>query len=205
MATILTRGGEEGNVGVGAGATVGKLFDFQHAMKGGVGTASLQVGLWTVGALVVVNCAGDVLDPTGGRILAGARRIDGKSLMDSVAAIKNGEIIWPSFGENTTLGVVATNARLGKAEVNKLAQMSQDGLARAINPVHTPFDGDTVFALATGEQSVKSNEKTEALTMMGTLAAEAVSLAICRAVTCARRLPNLPSYSDLMESGLDAQ
>ncbi len=195
---------QEGSFGAGAGATVGKLFGFEFGMKGGVGTASLQVGPWLVGAIVAVNCVGDVVDPATGRILAGSRTPEGKTLRDSVASMKRGESISRPFSENTTLAVLVTNVQLNKAAVSKLAQMAQDGLARAIHPAHTPYDGDTVFALSTGEHPVGSIPKVEILTILGTLAAEAVSQAILRAVTLAKGLPNLPAYADLMEGKPDA-
>ena len=194
---------QEGSLGAGAGATVGKLFGFQHAMKGGVGTSSIQVGPWIVGAIAVANCAGDVVDPTTGRILAGSRVTDGKTLRGTIASIKRGEFVSQLLGGNTTLAVVATNAQLSKAEVSKLAQMAQDGVARVIQPAHTAFDGDALFALSTGERPVESTLKAEMLTILGTLAAEAVSQAILRAVICAKGLPNLPACVDLGEVKLD--
>ncbi len=198
-----TRECQEGSVGAGTGATVGKVFGIEHAMKGGVGTASIQSGPWVVGALVVVNCFGDVVDPCSGRILAGSRIVDGKGLRNSVAWMKQREQFDGPLGENTTLGVVATDARLTKAETSKLAQMAQDGLARAINPVHTPFDGDTVFALSTGEQPVDPESRASVLTILGTLAAEVVSQAICRAVMSAVGLPGIPGYAEWVGSQVD--
>jgi L-aminopeptidase/D-esterase-like protein len=118
--------------------------------------------------------------------------------------MKRGESISRPFNENTTLAVLVTNVQLDKAAVSKLAQMAQDGLARAIHPVHTPYDGDTVFALSTREHPVGSIPKEEILTILGTLAAEAVSQAILRAVSLAKGLPNLPAYTDLMEGHPDA-
>ena len=195
----------EGSFGAGAGATVGKLFGFEFAMKGGVGTASLQVGPWKVGAIVDVNCAGDVVDPATGQILAGSRTAEGNTFRGTVASIKRGELISRLLGENTTLAVLATNVLLSKADVNKLAQMAQDGLPRAIHPVHTPYDGDTVFALSTGEYLAGSISKAEVLTVLGTLAAEVVSQAIIRAVVSAKGLPNLPAYTDLLEGQTDVR
>src|SRR6185369_3848721 len=145
----------EGNVGAGAGASVGKLFGIGRAMKGGIGTASVEVGGITVAALVAVNAIGDVVDPRTGRVVAGARTADGKKLVGAMRALRRGELparLEPSgaAGTATTLAVVATDAVLTKAEANKVAQMAHDGLARSINPVHTMGDGDVVFALATG-------------------------------------------------------
>ncbi len=189
----------EGNVGAGAGATVGKLFGGNRAMKGGLGTASIQLkdqktgATLTVGAIVAVNAVGDVLDPTTGKILAGARTPDGKAIMGSMNAILRGETLPPSLGGTaTTIGVVATDAKLDKAQCGKVAQMAHDGLARTINPVHTMSDGDTLFALATG----KSN-RTGNVTLIGALAAEAMAQAVVRAIKAAQSLPNLPSAADL--------
>ncbi len=188
----------EGNVGAGAGASVGKLFGFAHAMRGGIGSASIQVGGVTIGALIAVNAIGDVVDPTTGRVIAGARSADGVSPLDTMAALRRGEPL-PSMqtGQATTIGVIATDARLDKAGANKLAQMAHDGLARAINPVHTQVDGDTLFALATG-----SSGQGASLTLLGALAAEVTMLAVLRAVRAATTLdapglPRLPAARDL--------
>ena len=184
----------EGNVGAGAGATVGKLFGMSRAMKSGIGTSSIKLesGV-TVGAIVAVNAVGDVFDPSTARPIAGARTKDGKSLLNSMAAILRGEPLPPMLaGTATTIGVVATDAVLTKAQATKVAQMAHDGLARAINPVHTAADGDTIFALATGKSSKPGN-----VTLIGALAAEAMSRAIVRAVRAAKGLPGLPSASEL--------
>ncbi len=189
----------EGNVGAGAGATVGKLFGGKRAMKGGLGTASIRLtdkqtgATLTVGAIVAVNAVGDVLDPATGKILAGARTPDGKAIMGTMNAILRGETLPPALGGTaTTIGVVATDAKLDKAQCGKVAQMAHDGLARTINPVHTMSDGDTLFALATG----KSN-RTGNVTLIGALAAEAMAQAVVRAIRAAQSLPNLPSAADL--------
>jgi L-aminopeptidase/D-esterase-like protein len=147
----------QGNVGAGAGATVGKLFGFERGMKGGIGTASLKVGAVTVGAIVAVNATGDIVDPANGRILAGTRGDDGRP-RSATAAIMRGELPPRAQpGMATTIGIVATDAVLTKPQANKLATMAHDGLARCIDPVHTMADGDTLFALATG-MSGKSGE-----------------------------------------------
>ena len=181
----------EGNVGAGAGATVGKLRGMASAMKGGVGTASitLESGL-VVGAIVVVNAVGDVIDPATGAVLAGVRGPGGE-LLDARRLLR-GEAPPPSPFENTTIGAVATNARLTKAEATKVAQMAHDGLARAIVPVHTPSDGDVVFALATGAREGGSDAG-----RVGALAAEVMAEAIVRAVRAARSLPSIPAARDL--------
>ena len=149
----------EGNVGAGAGATIGKLAGFGRAMKAGIGSAAITLpnGL-TVAALVAVNAVGDVIDPATGRVIAGMRTPDGSALADARRLVRAGSLGAPPFpapeatrpGGNTTLGIVATNASLTKAQATKMAQMAQDGFARAISPAHTPADGDTIFALATG-------------------------------------------------------
>jgi L-aminopeptidase/D-esterase-like protein len=183
----------EGNVGAGAGATVGKLFGMLRAMKSGVGTSAIKVDGFTVGAVVAVNAVGDVFDPATGKIIAGARTKDGKSLVNSMAAIKRGEQLPPLMsGTATTIGVVATDAVLTKAQATKVAQMTHDGLARAINPVHTAYDGDTIFALATGRSTKPVN-----VTLIGALAAEAMAQAVVRAVRAARGIAGFPSASEL--------
>jgi L-aminopeptidase/D-esterase-like protein len=181
-------------VGAGAGATVGKLFGIDRAMKGGLGTASIRVGSIIVGALVAVNAAGDVLDPATATILAGARTADGKQLVNSMEQLRQGRYGNVKIsGENTTIGVVATNATLTKAQAAKVAQMAHDGLARCINPVHTPLDGDTLFAL-----SLSTNQNLANLTLIGSLAADVVAQAVCRAVLRAKGLPGLPSHQEML-------
>jgi L-aminopeptidase/D-esterase-like protein len=192
----------EGNVGAGAGASVGKLFGIARAMKGGVGTASIEVGGITVAALVAVNAIGDVVDPRSGRIVAGARTADGKKLVGTMRALKRGELparLDPrhSVAAATTLAIVATDAILTKAEATKVAQMAHDGLARSINPVHTMGDGDVVFALATG-----ASLRVAATTLVGALAADMLAEAVLRAVRAATGisgagLPDLPAAADL--------
>ena len=188
----------EGNVGAGSGATVGKLFGIQRAMRGGIGSASVTVGGITVGALVAVNAIGDVIDPSTGQTVAGARTADGSALLGTMHALLRGDLpLLLQAGAATTLGVVATDAVLTKVQANKLAQMAHDGLARTINPVHTMSDGDTVFALATGASS-----KTAHLTLLGALGAEVMAAAVLRAVRAATRLsgpglPDLPAAGDL--------
>ncbi len=181
----------EGNVGAGAGATVGKLRGMASAMKGGVGTASitLESGL-VVGAVVVVNAVGDVIDPATGRVIAGVRGPGGE-LLDARRLLR-GELPPAAPLRNTTIGVVATNARLTKAQATKVAQMAHDGLARAIYPVHTPSDGDVVFSLATGTLEAGFD-----VGQAGALAAEVMAEAIVRAVRAARSLPGIPAARDL--------
>jgi L-aminopeptidase/D-esterase-like protein len=183
----------EGNVGAGAGATVGKLFTLKRAMKSGIGTASLKVAGTTVGAIVAVNAVGDVVDPLMGTPIAGARTEDGKRLLDTREAILRGDLpagLKP--GTATTIGVVATDAVLTKVQAQKIAQMAHDGLARTINPVHTMLDGDTIFALGTGKSGRTANTD-----LLGVLAAEAMALAVLRAVRAAKSIDGLPAASDL--------
>lgn len=178
----------EGNVGAGAGAAVGKLFGFDRAMKGGVGTASVQVAGVTVGAIVAVNAVGDVIDPDTQCVVAGARTDDGRSRIDAVAAMLRGDVPRQmSVGGATTLAVVATDAVLTKVQANKLAQMAHDGYARAIRPVHTASDGDTIFALATGGSGIAPHP-----TLLATMACDAVERAIVRAV----RMASSVRYAD---------
>ncbi|HEY5813647.1 MAG TPA: P1 family peptidase, partial [Terrimicrobiaceae bacterium] len=129
----------EGNVGAGTGATVGKLAGLKHAMKGGVGSSAILLPNGViVAALVVVNPVGDVVDPATGQVIAGMRTVDGKRLADARILLRSGVPMIGSPGTNTTLGIVATNAMLSKNQATKVAQMAQDGLARAIVPIHTP-------------------------------------------------------------------
>ena len=188
----------EGNVGAGAGAVVGKMFGLQHAMKGGVGTASVTVAGVTVGALIACNAVGDVVDPDTGRPLAGARAADGLTLRDTRHALLRGEPPHPLLaGSNTTIGVIATDARLTKVQAQRLAVAGPDGLARSINPVHTMSDGDTLFTLATGHVPHHPG-----MMVLATMAAEAVARATVRAVLAARTLRTadglaLPCHADL--------
>jgi len=183
----------EGSVGAGAGATVGKFAGAGRAMKGGVGTASVRDpdGL-IVGAIVAVNASGSIFDRRTGQPVAGVRTADGRGLENPFELIRRLAPPPPREMENTTIGVVATNARLDKAQALRVAIMAQDGLARAIYPSHTPGDGDTLFVLATGGLDGAAN-----VSRVGSLGAEAVSDAILRAVLTARGLPAFPSVSDI--------
>jgi len=179
----------EGNIGAGAGATVGKMFGQQFAMKSGIGTTSIRVGKTgiVVGAIVAVNAVGDVLDPATGKIVAGARKADGSGFRDSMAQIREGYQVETLAGRHTTIGVVATNVAFDKTQMTKIAQMAQDGLARTINPSHTLSDGDTIFAVATGAVRTRANHGA-----IGAIAAEAMERAVLRAVRSARSLAGLP-------------
>ena len=189
----------EGNVGAGTGATVGKIMGITQAMKAGLGTASADLGEGlVVGAIVAVNAFGDVIDPQTGQILAGARSLDGTGFADTLAVMKSlVSKTSPKFSgpRDTVIGVVATNARLNKEEANKVAQMAQDGLARVVRPAHTMFDGDTLFALATGSNNEPSMEAD--VNTVGAYAAEVVAEAIVRAVKTAEGVAGLPAWQDL--------
>ncbi|MDP3762243.1 MAG: P1 family peptidase [Ramlibacter sp.] len=177
-----TKAPAEGNVGAGAGAVVGKIFGIERAMKGGIGTASVTVEGITVGALIACNALGDVIDPDTALPIAGARTRNGKSLIDSRRALLRGEPPKPHLaGTNTTIGVIATDAVITKAQASRLATVGHDGLARSINPVHTMSDGDTLFALGTGRA-----DKSIGMMVLGTMAAEAVALAVVRAIRAAQ-------------------
>jgi L-aminopeptidase/D-esterase-like protein len=179
----------EGSVGAGVGATIGKLQP-GLPMKGGVGTASLRIGNGVVvAALVAVNCVGNVVDPRTGRIIAGSRSPSGQGFVEVMEWSRGGI---PSETTNTTIGVIATNVPFGKAHLKKIAQMGHDGMARTINPVHTPWDGDTLFAMSTGEI-----ERPVDVGRIGSLAAEVVSQAILRAVQRAKSIPGYPEYPAL--------
>lgn len=183
---------QEGSVGAGTGATVGKLCGIGQAMKAGLGTAGLDLpGGLHVAALAVVNAFGDVRDPSTGRLLAGARDASGgHRLVDTAAAMRRGVARRGYTAESTTLAVVATNARLTKAEVTKMAQMAQQGLVRTIVPVHTTLDGDLVIGLAAGEIEADLNA-------VGLAAADTVAEAVLRAVKTATALGGLPAWTDL--------
>jgi L-aminopeptidase/D-esterase-like protein len=174
----------QGNVGAGTGALVGKLLGMPRAMKGGVGTASVSASGFTVGALIVCNAVGDVVDPATGRGIAGARTPDGTALLGTRDALLQGQLPHKLLaGTNTTIGVIATDAVLTKPQAQRLAQVAHDGLARAINPVHTMLDGDTLFALGTGTSGQQAD-----MLLLATLAAEATARAVVNAVTAARSL-----------------
>jgi L-aminopeptidase/D-esterase-like protein len=188
---------QEGCVGAGAGAIVGKVFGLERAMKGGVGTVSLQVGGFTVGAIVACNAIGDVVDPDTGAVLAGARTDDGKGLLDARRALLAGmphkRLV---AGASTSIGVVATDAVLTKPQAARLATVAHDGFARSINPAHTLFDGDTLFALGTGASGRPAD-----MVLLSVLVAEAVALATVRAVRAARGVTvngtTIPAACDL--------
>jgi L-aminopeptidase/D-esterase-like protein len=190
----------DGNVGAGTGASVGKMFGMSLAMKTGVGSASIRAGGLVVGAIVAVNAFGDIIDPENGKIVAGLRsgkfgplRVGGRGYFaDTCEMLKTSlgrTVLGLASRTNTVIGVVATNARLTKSEATKVAQMAHDGLARTVRPAHTMFDGDTFFALSTG------NKKGD-VSSIGSFAAEAMTQAILRAVKMASPAGGLPGANN---------
>ena len=184
----------EGNVGAGTGATVGKILGIEQAMKSGVGAAGMELGDLVVAAIAAVNAFGDIIDASTGHIVAGARSplpdagAYFADTMQVMASLAEQGLRRFSSREHTVIGVVATNARLDKEKINKVAQMAHDGLARTVRPSHTMVDGDTIFALATGEQEADVN-------IVGAFGAEVFAQAILRAVRAARPAGGLPSTS----------
>lgn len=182
----------QGNVGAGTGATVGKMLGFDFAMKGGVGFVSRTIGETVIAALVVVNAAGNIVDPTTGQIIAGARNPTGSGFVDTTEVLQQRLLhaMNPWGGRsNTTLAVVMTNVALSKVGCTKVAQMAHDGFARAIHPVHTAVDGDIVFALSSGEQIGDAS-------IVGALAAEVVAEAVLAGVRAAETLHGIPASQD---------
>jgi len=192
----------EGNVGAGTGATVGKILGLAGAMKSGIGTSSLEIGSGVkVGAIAAVNVFGDVIDPETGQIIAGARVVQkgpvkigkGPYFADTLSVMESliGRTVLGFMSrENTAIGIVATNAKLNKEQINKVAQMAQDGLARTVCPAHTMLDGDTIFALATGEKKADVN-------IVGAFAAEVFAQAVLRAVWTAAPAAGLPCAAEV--------
>lgn len=181
---------EQGNVGAGTGATVGKLAGMKRAMKGGLGSASRRLpnGL-VVGAIVAVNAVGEVRSPLTGKILAGARD-DAGNIRDSMSWMIDASTPPAPSGTNTTIAVVASNANLNKVQANKIAQMAHNGLAKTIHPVHTMSDGDTVFAVATGGVDASVN-------LVGALCVEVLAEAVVNAILSAKGAGGVPAYQDL--------
>ncbi len=184
----------EGNIGAGAGATVGKMLGLERAMKGGLGSWALSYpdGL-KVGALAVVNSIGDVMDPATGRIIAGARKAENKGFADCMAEIRRGFRAASPFYGNTVLGIVATNATLSKTQCAKVAAMANDGLARCISPSHLPWDGDVVFAVSLGTWA---GGKEADVGLIGALAADVLATAIIRGVLAAESWGPYPAAKD---------
>ncbi len=185
----------EGNVGAGTGATVAKMLGPKGIVKGGIGTASTRLGDGTtIGAIMVVNAGGEIVDPKTGKTIAGPRKATGKGF-ESTMALLQANRKTPPPGGNTTIGVVATDAQLTKEQTNKVAQMAQNGLAMAVRPAHTMFDGDTIFVMATGERRQRTNRSD--VTVIGATAAEVVAEAILRAVKAAKSVQGAPAVREL--------
>jgi L-aminopeptidase/D-esterase-like protein len=192
----------EGNIGAGTGATVGKILGLAGAMKTGIGTASLEIGSGViVGAIVAVNVFGDVIDPETGQIVAGARVVQkgpikvgkGPYFADTLCVMESligRTMLGFAARENTAIGIVATNAKLNKEQINKVAQMAQDGLARTVRPAHTMLDGDTIFALATGDKKADVN-------IVGAFGAQVFAQAVLRAVWTAESAAGLPCAAEV--------
>ena len=182
-----------GSAGAGTGATVGKVFGMEYAMKGGLGTYCVKMGNLILGAVVAVNCLGDVVNPENGSILAGARRKDtGEFLNSEQGLLRKAETAANSFAGNTTIGVVLTNAGLTKAQATKVASMAHDGFARTMRPSHTMLDGDTIFTLSTG--TVRAD-----ISAVGALATDVMAKAVLCAVKDARSLAGYAGIRDIWE------
>ena len=183
-----------GSVGAGTGATVGKFFGNERAMKGGLGSYAVEVGDLKVGAIVAVNCLGDVIDPSTGEILAGLLDESGEVLIGTEDVLTN---LYREkkniFSGNTTIGVVATNGKFTKPEANKLASMAHNGYGRTMRPAHSIFDGDTIFTMATGKVDADIN-------VVGLLAARTMELAVINAVKSANSLGGFKTYRSLRRS-----
>jgi len=182
----------EGNIGAGTGATVGKFLGLEYAMKGGLGCYALQVGDLKVGAVVAVNAFGDVINPKTGEIIAGTLNADKTSFANTSKSFlslidKNQHNLLTG---NTTIGIIATNAKINKSQANKIASMTHDAYARTIRPVHTMADGDTIFALGTGKVTADIN-------VIGVLANEVMEMAILRAIKSANSVLGIKAYEDI--------
>lgn len=194
---------ELGSVGAGMGASVGKILGMEGAMKGGIGSASIQVGAAVVAGIVAVNAFGDVVDPDTGEIVAGARApgAEAGEFADTIQVMRDmagrRELRFGS-GESTVIGVVATDAGLDKESANKVAQMAHNGIARAVRPAHTMVDGDTLFALTTGDKKLDVN-------VVGACAADVVARSILKAVRMAVSAGGLPAVADIQAGGQEGR
>lgn len=183
----------QGNVGAGTGATVGKVLGPSNAMKGGLGTCTFQVGDLQVGAMVAVNALGDIINPLNGEVIAGVLNDDKSSFLNTEEVmLKQYNVNTNRFNGNTTIGIIATNAKLTKAQANKVSSMSHNGFARTIRPAHTMFDGDTIFTMATNKVIADIN-------VVGFLATRAMEQAVINAITNAEELHGFISYKNLKE------
>jgi L-aminopeptidase/D-esterase-like protein len=181
----------EGSVGAGTGATVGKILGMERCMKSGLGAYGLRTGDLEIGAMVAVNCLGDVIDPETGETLAGVLDEDRERCLNTeeimIQQFANRRM---AFGGNTTIGIIVTNARLTKSEAKKVASMAHNGYGRTLRPAHSMFDGDTIFTLATGRVDTD-------VSVAGLLAARTMEQAVVRAVKLATPLCGLKTYRDL--------
>lgn len=180
----------QGSIGCGMGATVGKILGPKFAMKSGLGSATIEIGELMVSAMVVVNSFGDVYDYKSGKQIAGVYDYSKRQMLNTLDIFKAEYNPKDLSMKNTTIGVIGTNAILNKAEGNKIAQMAHNGLARSINPIHTMFDGDTIFTMAT-------NKVVSDISLVGTIAAEVMSRAITNAIVHSKAYDGLFSYDDL--------
>ena len=202
-AAAAAKAPEQGSVGAGAGATVGKMGGPGRSMKGGFGTASIKLpnGI-VIGAMVATNGVGDIWDHINNKLVAGARTEDGKHLADIIKLMREGKLPMqqPPSPANTTIGAIATNLELTKTQITKVTQMSTDGYALSIRPVHTPSDGDTIFGAATGTLKLRPAELDRMLGMVGALAADVMAQAIVSSVLHAKGTAQTPSASDLVSA-----
>ncbi len=183
----------EGSIGAGSGATIGKLLGNEYAMKGGLGTYTLQVGDLKVGALVAVNCLGDIVDPQNGEIIAGLLNDDKKTFRSTESEmLKQYDNKKNLFSGNTTIGAIVTNAKFNKSQTNKIASMAHNGYARTMRPAHSMFDGDTIFTMATGKVEADVNS-------VGLLAARVMEQAVLRAIKLATPLAGFKCHSEITE------
>lgn len=184
---------ENGNTGAGTGASVGKIQGCNLCMKGGLGTASRQIGNLIVGAIVAVNCYGDIIDPSTGETVAGVLTADKTAFAHTMSIISgSSETSTNAFAGNTTIGCIAVNARFDKAQATKVAMMAHDGLARTINPIHTMYDGDTIFCMSSGEVECDP-------TVAGAVAAEVMAEAVLRGIKNAESAYGIPGYREIQE------
>jgi L-aminopeptidase/D-esterase-like protein len=182
----------QGNVGAGTGATCGKLAGFERAMKSGLGSAGVEEAGIIVAAVAVANPVGDIINPSTGQIVAGVRSEDGSRLVGAMSVLAEAQNLVPSQTSHTVLGVVATNAKLSKLQVSRIARMAVCGIARSVQPAHLLYDGDTVFAVSTsrGPENIDEN-------LIGALAAEVLAQAIVNAARYADAAPGFPAARDL--------
>lgn len=184
-----------GNAGAGCGATVGKITGFENVMKGGLGSASMTLANGvTVGALVAVNAVGDIRDPETGEILAGPIDKENNQILDSLSYLEKSSNIDVPAGSNTTIGIVAANVDFTKAEATKVAQVSQNALARTIYPAHTTMDGDTIFTLATGGRKCSVD-------LIANTASKMMEKAIIKAIKSAASIRQIQSYTSFYRKG----